>query len=442
MDLFATPLRETASVSESFSDLPGSLREKIDAVEDFDLLETTQFFQAPLLKDDQSSPDPLSYFVDSEITNKLIGNSSPFHQKYIPKINLENIIEEQSCELDNSRATEFNRSTKDNFYSNDGCYLPRDHSSISFLKNRQLKPGELSFNAKADIPDVRQNFSMRDAITEEIDCNPEECLLGIDSQNTKQAQKFLEFEQDEINIYQPARRKSSLQGQTANPTKTIGRELEVRNSSLEEASIYRSSENLIAIDPAFLNSREIDKLLKKSHQVSECTTTSTLQQIDPESCKPHKFSFDPSIESKPAKEYPTLTKSKPSLKLSVRTNLSKNIYTDSANSSTLLKSKHIAKPIRPVMMNNRLDFTKKANPISDQANIYLRRYSNNSSKNSQHNLRSTPDHQRNFLGTKDRSILSHTKLKKLESILKTKNDRDQKSIKDGSFSKECKHLKM
>ena len=168
MDLFTNPFRETGSISESFSDLPGSLRERIDAADDFDWLEAGQLSTIPFQKDNQSTFDPLMNFGEADGSRKPSEDVTVQPRQFIPRINLEHIAEEQSCELDNSRTTDFNRSTKDNVYLNESCRLSRDLSTAYFLKNRQVRHGDLSFNAKRDTLEPKKNFSMRAVIAEEL----------------------------------------------------------------------------------------------------------------------------------------------------------------------------------------------------------------------------------------------------------------------------------
>lgn len=93
---------------ESLTDLPSIMRDKIDFDEEFDFLESNT---PPGLKDcwtkeSSQGQDIFLNFYDNQLLNSN-GPSEESHPAKIKRfINLENIAEEESCELDNSRLTE------------------------------------------------------------------------------------------------------------------------------------------------------------------------------------------------------------------------------------------------------------------------------------------------------------------------------------------------
>jgi hypothetical protein len=130
-------MRETLSQSESFSDLPVSLRDKLDSGEDFDLFSPNFHTNTPILTqenlksldtDQIQQLSPTSLFKQGRL-----GFERQMHNR------LENITEEESYELDNSKVTDrFRHSNKDidcPSFSEVADFRSREHSSVKVIKH-------------------------------------------------------------------------------------------------------------------------------------------------------------------------------------------------------------------------------------------------------------------------------------------------------------------
>ena len=135
-----------SQITESLTDLPSVMREKIDYCDEVDFLETStpNDTQNSLYLDFHPNEPHHAHFYQNRPNNFDPGN---FYSKINKFDNLENILEEESCELDNSRLTEkrktfneFDKNMVEILQNNKICLL---ESQRSFLKG-------IDFNLKKD----------------------------------------------------------------------------------------------------------------------------------------------------------------------------------------------------------------------------------------------------------------------------------------------------
>jgi hypothetical protein len=130
-------LRESLNQSETFSDLPMSLKDKIDITDDFDIFSPLKFAQQSGFEHDSNHWVPIEPFKLPLPNVNFSKNLNIIERQIHYRGNLDNIMEEESCELDSSRATS-------NYHSNKDFESPIIRNSIDpiALQYQQLKQSQ------------------------------------------------------------------------------------------------------------------------------------------------------------------------------------------------------------------------------------------------------------------------------------------------------------